>query len=351
MCLLSGLPNVPLTFAKLQNNGAPAMTHYGKVLPALLSVLFLTACGDNRTTSNESANAIIDDSGSGSEPVDTNTNRAPLISGTPATSVEEGSDYSFTPTADDADGDSLSFSVENLPYWATFNSGTGRVSGTPDSNAAGTYSDLIIRVSDGQLSTELPGFNIIVADVASDTQPEETAPTLVSAVVSGTDVVLGWTHDGPTPDGGYDIFIDGVDMNNEYRTTGFTATVTGLDLTVGHCFNIQSRYPSSKTFITSNQVCSEAQIAETGSLELRWTAPVTRADGTELEVSEIDGYYIYLGETAETLQIETELDDGQIDSFTFENLTLGTYFVALTVYDTDGNESSLSNVLEVTVDN
>jgi hypothetical protein len=330
------------------------MTHYGKVLTALLSVLFLTACGggSGSASNGNTQNAIIDD-GSNSSPGDTNTNRAPVISGTPTTSVEEGSAYSFTPEANDVDGDSLSFSVENLPYWATFDDANGRVSGTPDSNAAGVYSNLIIRVSDGQLSTQLPEFSIVVADVSSNSQSTETAPTLISAVISGTNVVLNWTHDGLTPDGGYDVYVDGVDTNNQYRSTGFTATVTGLDLTVSHCFNVESRYMSSQNFLPSNQVCSDTKNSqvETGSLTLKWTAPVTRTDGTALDVSEIDGYFIYIGETAQTMQIETDLNDGQTDSYIVENVPVGTYYVALTVYDVDGNESSLSNILEVAVSN
>jgi hypothetical protein len=282
------------------------------------------------------------------------------------------------------------------------------------------------------------------SNVGTTQSTKEAAPTLTSAAINGTYVILNWTHDSTTPDGGYDVFIDGVDTNNEYRTTDLTATINGLDLSESHCFMVESRYVSSKNFLSSNQVCSQALTAgnhapsltgtpetsvaagtdysfiptvndpdndslsfdvsnlpswasfdgqigaitgqpqesdigtytdiivsvsdgdvtvstspfdievtnaqvETGSLGLRWTAPATREDGTVLEVSEIDGYNIYLGETTQTMQVEVDLNDGQADSVTVENIPLGTYFVALTVYDSEGNESDLSNVLEVTV--
>jgi major membrane immunogen (membrane-anchored lipoprotein) len=191
---------------------------------------------------------------------------------------------------------------------------------------------------------------------SNDTKLKETAPTLVSAAVSGANIILKWTHDGLTPDGGYDVHIDGADTNAKYRTKDFTATITGLDVTEKHCFNVESRYVSSKNYLISKEVCSQVRTADndetdTGSLALRWTAPVTRADGTALEISEIDGYYIYLGESANNMQLETELSDGQAESFTFENIPVGNYFVALTVYDQDGNESDYSNIVEVAVTN
>ena len=87
---------------------------------------------------------------------------APRISGTPATSVTVGQAYSFTPTASDADHNTLTFSIANQPGWASFNSASGRLSGTPYSNHAGTYSGIAISVSDGSSKVSLPSFSIVV---------------------------------------------------------------------------------------------------------------------------------------------------------------------------------------------
>lgn len=94
-------------------------------------------------------------------------NRAPLISGAPPTQVLAGSQYSFTPTASDPDGNSLMFSVSNLPGWASFNGATGRLSGTPTSVDVGTYPNIVIRVSDGQATTSLAAFSVAVVAVAT----------------------------------------------------------------------------------------------------------------------------------------------------------------------------------------
>jgi len=87
-------------------------------------------------------------------------NRPPNISGTPPTSGREGQAWEFRPTATDADGDALVFSITNRPAWARFDASSGTLSGTPGSGTVGTYSDIRIRVSDGQSSTSLPAFSI-----------------------------------------------------------------------------------------------------------------------------------------------------------------------------------------------
>jgi len=97
----------------------------------------------------------------------TNTNQAPVISGTPTITVDEGSPYHFAPTASDSDsGDSLTFSISNKPSWAGFDNQTGVLSGTPSLDDAGDYSNIIISVSDGTASVQLSAFTISVIDVS-----------------------------------------------------------------------------------------------------------------------------------------------------------------------------------------
>jgi hypothetical protein len=43
------------------------------------------------------------------------SNAAPVISGTPPTAIKVDEAYSFTPSASDADGDKLTFSIQNQP--------------------------------------------------------------------------------------------------------------------------------------------------------------------------------------------------------------------------------------------
>jgi len=94
-------------------------------------------------------------------------NRAPTISGTPLTSVVVGNAYSFRPTASDPDGNTLTFSISNKPSWASFTASTGRLAGTPVAANVGTYSNIVIRVSDGKVTASLPAFSVTVSSVGS----------------------------------------------------------------------------------------------------------------------------------------------------------------------------------------
>ena len=89
-------------------------------------------------------------------------NSAPTISGNPPGEVTAGQAYSFTPTASDSDGDTLTFSASNLPSWANLDSGNGRISGTPADGDVGTYTAISITVSDGSDSDSLGPFDIEV---------------------------------------------------------------------------------------------------------------------------------------------------------------------------------------------
>ncbi|KKE83585.1 Ig-like domain-containing protein, partial [Pseudoalteromonas luteoviolacea] len=107
-----------------------------------------------------------------------NTNDAPVISGTPANSVDEDALYSFTPSALDIDGDSLIFAIENKPSWATFDTATGELSGTPLDANVGTAENIQISVSDGQVSVPLSPFSITVANTNDAPQGSDYAVTV-----------------------------------------------------------------------------------------------------------------------------------------------------------------------------
>ncbi|OUL56533.1 hypothetical protein B1199_17900 [Pseudoalteromonas ulvae] len=94
-----------------------------------------------------------------------NTNDAPTISGTPQTSVNEDTQYQFTPTAHDEDlSDTLTFSITNKPSWASFDTQTGRLSGTPSNDDVGTTTNIVISVKDLLAQTSLPPFSLTVVN-------------------------------------------------------------------------------------------------------------------------------------------------------------------------------------------
>src|SRR4029453_16443121 len=123
-----------------QLSGTPTSTHVGSYTSVVISVSYGKASAALAPFTIKVAAAA---------------NRVPTISGTPQGSVKAGSAYAFRPTAADADGDTLTFSITNKPAWAAFNTTTGQLSGTPASASAGTYSNIAIKVSDGKASVAL----------------------------------------------------------------------------------------------------------------------------------------------------------------------------------------------------
>ncbi len=92
-----------------------------------------------------------------------NTNLPPTISGSPGTSVMARIAYSFTPTANDPDGDDLSFSIANKPVWASFDQATGTLSGTAADQYVGSHAAIQISASDGSETVVLSSFTINVS--------------------------------------------------------------------------------------------------------------------------------------------------------------------------------------------
>lgn len=134
-----------------------------KLFPVAVLAAVLAACGGGggeTETSNPDTGAT--------PPTPTPpSNEAPTISGTPPSSVTAGQSIAFTPTASDPDGDTLTFSIQNRPSWLSFDSNNGRISGTPQEADVGSYSNIVISVSDGQLSDSLSAFSMSVEQAGS----------------------------------------------------------------------------------------------------------------------------------------------------------------------------------------
>jgi hypothetical protein len=99
---------------------------------------------------------------------------APTISAEPATEAQVGNPYTLAPAAQDPDGDTLAFSIENRPSWAQFNTATGVLSGTPTEADVGVSADIVITVSDGTSSASLPPFSITVVAASANAPMEGT---------------------------------------------------------------------------------------------------------------------------------------------------------------------------------
>ena len=149
---------------------------------------------------------------------------APTISGSPAASDTAGQAYSFVPTTTNSGGGTLTFSISNMPAWASFNATTGALSGTPSSAQVGSYANIVIGVSNGSASASLAAFSINVT---------------ASPVAATGAADLSWTPPTQNTDGtpltdlaGYTIY---------YGTNSGSLTQT-----------IQLASPSATSYVVSN---------------------------------------------------------------------------------------------------
>ena len=82
-----------------------------------------------------------------------------------------------------------------------------------------------------------------------------------------------------------------------------------------------------------------------GTTQLSWAAPSSRADGSYMSPSELQGYRIYYGTTPDNLSMLVDLNDETITDYTISELPSGIYYFAVTAYDAEGTESAFSNVI------
>ena len=134
-------------------------------------------------------------------------NDTPEIRGIPGTIAIPGSSWEFTPVALDVDGDTLTFSVQNLPSWVMFDVNSGRFYGIPTDGDYGTYYNIMVSVTDNQETALLASFNLTVVDMAAPTmenvvdgvfKASQTVILACSDAGSGCDVVY-YTLDGSEP--------------------------------------------------------------------------------------------------------------------------------------------------------
>ena len=120
-------------------------------------------------------------------------NRPPVLTAIGSKTINVGTNLSFTLSAIDPDGDSLTYSATGLPNGATFNAATRMFTWTPNTQA-GNY-NVSFSVSDGSLN-DTETVAISVGDV--------NRPPVLTAIGSKTINVgtnLSFTLNATDPDG------------------------------------------------------------------------------------------------------------------------------------------------------
>jgi hypothetical protein len=268
------------------------------------------------------------------------TNTAPVIGGVPAGSVMATNSYVFQPTATDADGDTLSFSIVNKPAWANFNTGNGVLSGTPSTGDVGSYGNIVISVSDGTDSDSLSAFTIQV-DPVPVTNSAPVISGVPATVVSANSAYI-FRPSATDADGDRLSFsIANQPAWAAFNTSSGELAGTPLNADAGSYNNITITVTDG-TDSASLGPFSIAVNATNGSFTLTWVAPVARTDGTPLTLSDIDGYHIHYGSSPGNYPNIVDVTDGTATTATVSNVPAGDYYVVMSTYDTNGLESDLS---------
>jgi len=264
-------------------------------------------------------------------------NSAPTISGNPQTQVTAGNSYDFTPSASDADGDILTFSVTNRPAWAGFDSATGNLSGVPGSVDVGSYNNIVINVSDGQASSILAAFTITV-DAAPNSAPtiSGTPPSQVNANTAYSFIPSASDSDGDS----LTFSVSGLPGWASFNTSNGVISGTPTDANVGTYNDIRITVSDGTASSTLGPFSITVTAVSLGSVTLNWTPPTENDDGSAL--MDLDGYRIYWGPSQGNYPNSVTIGSG-LSSYVVENLAPGTYVFVATSFNTAGDESVFSN--------
>ena len=129
------------------------------------------------------------------------------ISGAPNTSVNAGASYSFQPTVSGASG-TPTYSVQNKPTWASFNTTTGALTGAPSTADVGSTANIVISVSDGKDSASLPAFSFTVTQGATGSATVSWTPPIQNTDGSPLTTLEGYRISYGTNAGALDTTIE-----------------------------------------------------------------------------------------------------------------------------------------------
>jgi Putative Ig domain len=266
------------------------------------------------------------------------------IAGTPPTATTAGVAYNFTPSVSGAGGAALTFSISGRPAWATFDTTTGKLSGTPSSADVGTYSNVVISVSDGTASVSLPAYSIMVAAMVSSTLTiSGTPPNSISAGTQYqfTPIVAGSS-------GGTLVFsIGNIPPWATFNTSTGMLSGTPAAANAGAYANVQISVSNGTA--SASLTAFTVTVTQTGQgvVQLSWTQPTQNTDGSAL--TGLAGYHLHYGNSAGSMGQTIDVNDPSATTYAVAGLNSGTYFLSLSAYTGTGSESVQTSPVSKTV--
>ncbi|MEX2123330.1 MAG: putative Ig domain-containing protein [Woeseia sp.] len=280
--------------------------------------------------------------GSGSD------NSAPTISGTPPAAITVGENYSFQPAASDPEGDDLTFSIQAKPSWASFDSATGALSGTPEGSDEDLYDDISIVVSDGSATDSLD-FAITVNPVGGGGSAND-APTITGTPPASVKVGDNYSFQPAASDPDGDALTFSIQAKPSWAS--FNAATGALSGTPQA--GDEGPYDDISIVVSDGSATDSLDFAVTvnqvalGSADISWAPPTRNSDGSTL--TDLTAYKIYYGTTRGNYTEEIQIDNPGLTTYVLDNLSPDTYYFVATAINSKGVESDFSGVLVKVVD-
>jgi hypothetical protein len=272
-----------------------------------------------------------------------NANQSPIISGTPPPTAKVGTAYTFTPTAKDPEGKALTFTIRNKPSWITFDSRTGRISGTPGSGNVATFSGIRIAARDGVSRASLPIFSITVSAASGTTN---TAPKISGTPPTSTSVSTAYAFQPTASDANGDVLA--FSITNKPSWASFSTSTGRLSGTpaaanVGTTSNIVIKVSDGKATASLPAFALSVTQGGSGAATVSWTPPTRNTDGSTL--TNLAGFRISYGTSSSALTNTVQVSNASVSRYVIENLSGGTWYFAVRAYNSTGKESTPSGVV------
>ena len=134
------------------------------------------------------------------------------------------------------------------------------------------------------------------------------------------------------------------------RKRGFPTVslrLAGLLLLAGNLTACGPAVQTSSNSATTSGASGSSANTPAGSAMLSWNAPTENIDGTP--VTDLAGYHVHFGTSAAALTETIDVSGAASTNYVVNGLSSGTYYFAVSAYNSLGFEGAFSNIVTKTL--